>query len=244
MDDDAAAGRRPGRGEHAANADARAQTHAGAEPGGALGSGSEVSPRLSSEALRLRERVSAWVDAEDPPGAQGTDWAVLVHDPEARAAWLHYHQVGDWLRSADLHGGFDEQAFLRRFSERLRAEPVQFAPGARRSWPAVPWGRLAPWAGALGVAVAGLATVVLVGGLLPQHGAPWKENAPRAAQGPAPSRGAWALGAAPAGAGRSVLRVSAAGSAGERKPHGGRLAQTTCLPSRHQREASRLHALR
>ncbi len=234
MDDDAAAGRRPGRGEHAANAHAHAEARAEAEPGAAA----EARP----ESLPLRERVSAWMDAEAPPGTRGADWAELVRDPEARAAWLAYHQVGDWLRSADLHGGFDEAAFLRRFDRRLRAEPVQFAPGAQRPSRGLPWRRLSPWAGALGLAVAGLATVALLGGLLPQHGAPWKGSAPKVAQGPA--RGAWASGAPPSGAGRNVLRVSTAGGAGAYKPRGGLLPQTTCLPVRHQREASRLHALR
>ena len=255
MDDDAAAGRRPGRGERAAEEDAHAEPRAEAEPGGAVApaspsaspSASPPGPQSGSEALRLRERVSAWMDAEDPPGGHGVDWAQLAHDPEALAVWLSYHQVGDWLRSPDLHGGFDEQAFLRRFSERLRSEPVQFAPAAQRPHRVAPWWGLAPWAGAFGVAVAGLATVALLGAVLPQHGAPWKGHAPRAAQGPTASRGAWALGAAPSGAGRSVLRVSAAGSAGsagERKAGGGRLAQATCLPAQHRREASRLHALR
>ncbi len=228
---------------------------AGCEPGpdgpGAAGGADEDMDRHEiaegrraerPEAVRLRERVSALMDGEAPPGSQGEVWAELARDPEARAAWLRYHRLGDWLRSADLHGGFDDAAFLRRFGERLRAEPVRFAPGVLcEESGAASWWRAKPWAGALGVALAGLATVALVGAWLPQHSAPW---GPSEALGPRASGGPWASGAASSGAGTTPLRVSVRGRATDPAIRSARLAQVTCLPVPQSAEAARLQALR
>jgi hypothetical protein len=194
------------------------------------------------EALRLRERVSALMDGETPPGPHREFWAELVREPEARAAWLRYHRLGDWLRSPDLHGGFDEAAFLRRFDQRLRAEPVRFAPGVLcEESGAASWWRAKPWAGALGVALAGLATMVLACALLPQQSAPWGPPEPVRPQA---SAGAWARGAFSSGAGTAPVRVSVRGRAPDPAQPSARLAQGTCLPVPQSPQAAGLHALR
>ena len=101
----------------------------------------------------LREQVSAAMDGESssddglqPAARRCVDARALgrlAADPQARAAWLEYHQIGDWLRSAELHAPRDERAFLRDLSQRLRSEPVACGPrrGLRRwprRWPAWP----------------------------------------------------------------------------------------------------------
>ncbi|WP_018912355.1 sigma-E factor negative regulatory protein [Thiomonas sp. FB-6] len=234
MDDDSAAGSRPGRGA------------GGAASGGGHHDDSRTHSRTRSrtdsrDALRLREQVSALMDGEAPPDALGEPWAELSREPEARAAWLRYHQLGDWLRSAELHAAFDEAAFLRRFGERLRDEPVQFAPAAMRGVAAPPWWRATPWAGALGVALAGLATVTLLGVLLPQRSAPWSE--PDSAQPSIAQGAAWDSGIGASGAGISALRV---GLRGTSIALNGRLAlrtQAICVPPAQPRVSSRVRAM-
>lgn len=220
------------------------------EPGVAGGADEDMDPHEIAdahraerpEALRLRQRVSALMDGEAPPGPHREFWAELAREPEARAAWLRYHRIGDWLRSPDLHGGFDEAAFLRRFEERLRAEPVRFAPGVLcEESGAASWWRAKPWAGALGVALAGLATVVLVGALLPQQSAPW---GPSEVVRPQASGAAWARGASTSGAGTTPQRVIVRGRAADPAVRSALLAQGTCLPVPQSPQAARLHALR
>lgn len=234
MDDDSAARSRPGRGE------------AGAASGGGHHDDSRTHGRThgrsdSRDASRLREQVSALMDGEAPPPSRGEPWADLAREPEARAAWLRYHQVGDWLRSAELQVGFDEAAFLRRFSERLRDEPVQFAPAAMRGAEAPSWWQATPWAGALGVALAGLATVTLLGVLLPQRSAPWSE--PESAQLSIAQDAAWASGSGSPGAGIGALRV---GLRGASVALNGRIALRTpsiCVPPARTPDAPPMRAM-
>ena len=226
MDDDSAAGSRPGRGA------------------GGAGSGEghrDDSCDDSRDALRLREQVSALMDGEAPPDALGEPWAQLSREPEARGAWLRYHQLGDWLRSAELHAAFDEADFLRRFGERLRDEPVQFAPAAMRGVAAPPWWRATPWAGALGVALAGLATVTLLGVLLPQRSAPWSE--PDSAQPSIAQGAAWDSGIGASGAGISALRVGLRGTSVALNARLAPRRQAICVPPAQRRHASRMRAM-
>lgn len=136
---------------------------------------------------RWAETVSALVDGEmKDPQAHVEALGHVARDPQARQAWLQYHQVGDWLRCAQWAPDFDDHAFLERFGQRLRSEPVQLAPamgdawrGARRRGTA----RRATWS----VACAGVAALLVlqVGGALPNHDAPWlSERAPVQAAGP------------------------------------------------------------
>lgn len=182
--------------------------------------------------------------ADSSARAGDTDWGALARDPAAREAWLEYHQVGDWLRSADLHGGFDERAFLRRFGERLRAQPVQFAPEAAREVSCTGWRpglRATPWAQALGAALAGLAMLVLVGGLLPQRPDPW--GAPR--QLAALPRGVLALGTPAARAAAAAMRrVSFAPSASDARARRATFTHGNVAPPWHGRPAARLRDLR
>ena len=126
----------------------------------------------------LREQVSAVMDGESssddglqPAARRCVDARALgrlAADPQARAAWLEYHQIGDWLRSAELHAPRDERAFLRDLSQRLRSEPV--ACGPRRGIGPMrrpSWRRAAPWTAALAAALAGVATLALTDGALP-----------------------------------------------------------------------------
>ena len=203
--------------------------------------GSDDSRSDSREAFRLRERVSALMDGELPPGSHGEAWAELAREPEARAAWLRYHQVGDWLRSAELHGAFDEAAFLRRFSERLRDEPVQFAPSAMHGAGGPAWRRAAPWAGALGVALAGLATVALLGGMLPQRSEPWSE--PEATQASIGQGAAWVPGLGSAGDATNALRIGLRANSVALNTRLALGARPTCMPDARARDPARLRAM-
>ena len=118
----------------------------------------------------LRERVCALIDGEPVPGQELEDaLADVARDPQARRAWLEYQQVGDWLRSSQWHGGFDDARFLERFGQRLAAEPVQLAPAVARASRGSSPG-VQRWVAGLGAALAGVVAVALVGlgGLLPQ----------------------------------------------------------------------------
>ncbi len=129
----------------------------------------------------VREQVSAAMDGESSgddglqPAARrcadARELARLAGDPDARAAWLEYHQIGDWLRSAELHAARDERAFLRDLGRRLRCEPAAFGPrrgiGPMRRFG---WRRAAPWTAALAAALAGVATLALTDGALPGAG--------------------------------------------------------------------------
>ncbi|NNM63309.1 MAG: sigma-E factor negative regulatory protein [Burkholderiales bacterium] len=115
----------------------------------------------------MQARISALMDGEmysdDPaPGAACHDvaWSAVAADAEARQTWLQYHQIGDLLRSSELAPLQLEQAFLRRFSERLCQEPVQLAPVAQVATQQ-PKRLRARWA-ATGAALAGVAAVALV----------------------------------------------------------------------------------
>ena len=121
-----------------------------------------AAPGLAPEATR--ERVSALMDGESPPGgADATAWEALLHDPQARAAWLEYHRIGDWMRSAQNHVEFDEQAFVDRVGARLRDEPVRFAPTPPAVRGAAHWSRRLPRAGALGASLAAAIALMVMG---------------------------------------------------------------------------------
>ncbi len=131
-----------------------------------------ASPGVAPEATR--ERVSALMDGESPPGGADDDaaWEALLHDPQARAAWLEYHRIGDWMRSARNHVEFDEQAFMERLSARLRDEPVQFAPTTRAVRGAARWLRQLPRAGALGASLAAAIALMVMGDVNMQRETP------------------------------------------------------------------------
>ncbi len=106
-----------------------------------------------------RRRVSAFMDgASTDVLDRQRALRELAQDPQARQAWLRYHQIGDALRSPELTPLPDEEGFVQRLAQRLRDEPPpQALPRAglraqvaRRAWNAV------------GAAVAGLAAVTLV----------------------------------------------------------------------------------
>ncbi len=111
-----------------------------------------------------RERVSALMDGESPPGgADDAAWEALVRDPQARAAWLEYHRIGDWMRCSEHPVAFDEQAFAERLSARLRDEPAPCASAAQQGRGASRWVRLAPRAGALGASLAAALALLVMG---------------------------------------------------------------------------------
>lgn len=213
-------------------------------------------PRAEDERSRaLRERVCALVDGEPVPGQELEDaLADVARDPQARRAWLEYQQVGDWLRSSQWHGGFDDARFLERFAERLAAEPVQLAPAAaRRSSP-----RAQRWVAGLGAALAGVVAVALVGlgGLLPQD--PMIPQSPQMAMpGPsivaqAPTSAEPSEVSAPAPASTSApaaapLRASALKAALGPSTAAGAwkalLDEQVCMPSLHGHAPARLNVV-
>lgn len=71
----------------------------------------------------LREQISALADG-DTVQQQEALLARLGRDPQARAIWLEYHQIGDLVRSPALLPLPDEDGFARKVAERIRREPL------------------------------------------------------------------------------------------------------------------------
>jgi negative regulator of sigma E activity len=123
--------------------------------------------KVEHDTEAARRRVSAFMDgASSDVVDRQRALRELANDPQARQAWLRYHQIGDALRSPELQPLPDEEGFVQRLAQRLRDEPPlsQAAPRvalrgpvARRAWSAV------------GAAVAGLAAVTLVCYSVPQR---------------------------------------------------------------------------
>ena len=115
----------------------------------------------------LKQDISAWMDGE----GDTETLARLEFDPQARAIWLRYHQIGDLLRSAELQPLPHEQAFTDRLLQRLQQEPQAAAAAPR-------WSQR--WqqglAALAGVAAVALLTLRLPSGL-PQQ-AEWSQPLP------------------------------------------------------------------
>ncbi len=73
-----------------------------------------------------REQVSALIDGE-LDGARASRILGQMADPELRAAWDRYHQIGDALRSEEMAAPLSTD-FNARFADRLAAEPSPLAP--------------------------------------------------------------------------------------------------------------------
>ena len=75
----------------------------------------------------LRIEVSAFIDNElDDASADRVVDALLASDQLAEF-WTNAHRAGDWMRSEEVVDVGDGDAFLRRFSSRLAAEPAIIA---------------------------------------------------------------------------------------------------------------------
>lgn len=90
--------------------------------------GANASPQAAGEAYPL-ELVSRLMDGE----LDGTDRRRcldrLSGDERGRAAWAHWHAVGDCLRSSDV-GALHSPQFTARLAQRLADEPAIVAPRA------------------------------------------------------------------------------------------------------------------
>lgn len=75
---------------------------------------------------QTKEQISALADGE-LSGAQIDIALAALRNPEARAAWDAYHQVGDVLRSDDMAIKLSDDFSARLFA-RLDAEPTIIAP--------------------------------------------------------------------------------------------------------------------
>lgn len=80
---------------------------------------------------KTQEQISALADDELSDSQIEVALAAL-RDPEARADWELYHQIGDILRSDDMAVSLSE-GFSARMAARLEAEPVILAPQAAPS---------------------------------------------------------------------------------------------------------------
>jgi sigma-E factor negative regulatory protein RseA len=89
------------------------QTHAGA-------SASDLSEHE-------RVEVSAFVDGELDDAAVDRVIDALLASDELAGFWSDAHRAGDWMRSEDVIGVGDGEAFIRRFSSRLASEPAIIA---------------------------------------------------------------------------------------------------------------------
>ncbi len=73
-----------------------------------------------------REQVSALVD-DELDGARASRIFGQMADPELRAAWDRYHQIGDVLRTEEMAAPLSAD-FNARFADRLAAEPPLLVP--------------------------------------------------------------------------------------------------------------------
>ena len=88
-----------------------------------------------SQASSRGERLSALVDGESFEGPDNGQFLAEL-DRADRAAWAHYHLIGDALRSDELAlAPAKSAAFMARFSVALDAEPHLLAPAAAPAAP-------------------------------------------------------------------------------------------------------------
>ncbi|AOI69885.1 anti-sigma factor [Burkholderia ubonensis] len=88
------------------------------------------SVNTQSQACPRGERLSALVDGEMFDGPDHGQFLAEL-DRADRAAWAHYHLIGDALRSDELAlAPAMSASFTARLSERLEAEPHLLAPTA------------------------------------------------------------------------------------------------------------------
>ncbi len=111
---------------------------------------------------KTREQISSLADGE-LEGGQASRLLDRMSDPELRAAWDRYHQVGDAIRSEDL-GAPISADFSARLAARLDAEPVLLAP--KRAWT----GRLRGWSAAVAAVAAAAVGFFVAPGVFEGHG--------------------------------------------------------------------------
>ena len=80
---------------------------------------------------RTQEQISALAD-DELSDSQIELVLGALRDPQARADWDLYHQIGDVLRSDDMAFSLSE-GFSARMAARLEAEPVILAPASAAS---------------------------------------------------------------------------------------------------------------
>ena len=91
-------------------------------------SATSVVPQSIDDAARLQ--ISGLMDGElDDAGVQRAIDAMLASD-ELVHFWADCHRAGDWMRSDEVTGVGDGEAFMRRFSAQLADEPTILAPKA------------------------------------------------------------------------------------------------------------------
>jgi len=83
---------------------------------------------MMNKSTNQHESISAMADGE-LSDAQLDSLLASLNEAESKDAWEIYHQIGDVLRSEELAVTFSAD-FSQRFSEKLDAEPVIFAPAA------------------------------------------------------------------------------------------------------------------
>src|SRR3954451_20522851 len=76
-----------------------------------------------------QQQISEFVDGELTDSHVDIALAAL-RQPEGRAAWETYHQIGDLLRSDEMAAGLSPD-FTARMAARLAAEPTIVAPAIR-----------------------------------------------------------------------------------------------------------------
>lgn len=87
-----------------------------------------------------RTDISALMDGELDDAAVDRAIDGMLASDDLATFWADAHRVGDWMRSDEVVGVGDGQAFLRRFSAALDDEPTVLAPrvstrfATRRFW--------------------------------------------------------------------------------------------------------------
>jgi sigma-E factor negative regulatory protein RseA len=90
-----------------------------------------VSMQNQAQAGSRGERMSAFVDGESLGEIGSISQFLTELKSDERAAWSHYHLIGDALRSDDLAvSPARSSAFMAAFSERFEAEAHVLAPAA------------------------------------------------------------------------------------------------------------------
>ncbi|WP_148716190.1 sigma-E factor negative regulatory protein [Chitinolyticbacter meiyuanensis] len=77
----------------------------------------------------MKEQLSALIDNELDAHDSAAVLSRLAADPDLRGDWQEWHLVGDAMQSHPLLS----PDFMKRFSERLAAEPIVLVPKKRRS---------------------------------------------------------------------------------------------------------------
>jgi sigma-E factor negative regulatory protein RseA len=113
-----------------------------------------------------KEKVSALLDGELPPGEVGRVVGSISAHGELREAWDRYHLIGDVMRGEAARTA--SRGIADAVAERIREEPTVLSPPVRTTFRPPRW--LRPAAGGALAASVAVAAVLLAPNIVPQPG--------------------------------------------------------------------------